>query len=62
MRKLETETAVMNAVQRLAVFFQCQHRTFTGPEIAGILLSAWHRYEQEKTVRTENAQPKQGAA
>jgi|SRR5579862_3387914 len=49
------EKAVLGALTKVALWFSFQRGTFTGPEVANMLLGAWHSYEGSKVVEVGKA-------
>ena len=46
--RTEPESAALGALTKAALWFQFQAGPFTGPEVAEILITGWHAYEQGK--------------
>lgn len=48
MRKVTPQQAVKGCLTRVALWFQGQRRTFTGAQVAEILIASWLGYERER--------------
>jgi hypothetical protein len=46
--RTKEEQIVLGALTRLAIFFQTSRETFTGEQVAEIILMSWHSYEASK--------------
>lgn len=57
MTRTGPESAVLGALTKLALWFQFQDRSFSGKEVAEILISAWHSYEQAKPDEPKELKP-----
>lgn len=58
--RTKAESQVLGVLTRIAMWFDCQDRSFTGREVCEILLGAWQGYEQTKGVTlkaTEELEP-----
>jgi hypothetical protein len=51
------ERAVLLCLTRLAMFFNTSGHTYSGQQVAEIILTAWHSYEQSKQVKEQPALP-----
>jgi hypothetical protein len=52
--RTEAESATLGVLTRIAMWFDSQPRSFTGHEVAEVLLTAWTGYEQsERTTLLE---------
>ena len=59
--RTKAESQTLGALTKIALWFDLSagEKTFTGHEVAGILLSAWQGYEQSKrtTLLPEETEP-----
>lgn len=56
-KRTKEESTTLLALTRLAMWFSFSKQTFTGEEVANIILAAWHSYERSKEAREQPALP-----